>query len=151
MANYDPKPNASEERAKRKLEAQKGKKKKHYKIRKVSNKKAKINSQYSKTIAKKFEEMEFAYCQGCGRSDLKCNNSHSIPESWNEDLKNDIDNISYHCQEPATGKIYSCHSIVELGFWDMLDNGEQIKEYILKTDPEYYARKYKEGKIKNSK
>ena len=105
-------------------------------IKKLSPKRQAIEKEYRKVQAEIAEE-RFVVCEGCGNvQGFGCtlSFSHSIPRSRRPDLIADKENISLHCQE-------RCHKLCESGDYDMLLNGEQIKEYIKKVDQKYFLIK----------
>jgi len=129
--NPDPKPNATESRRLRKKAS---KPKKKTPIKKKTSKQANIDVQYSKLIKELGEELEYDFCVGCGRSDRVNDWSHRIPRSYRKDLICDRNNIDRMCR-------IRCHELVELGRFNELLNGDEIREYIMRMDYGYFAMK----------
>lgn len=101
-------------------------------IKKFSTKRAALERKYRALQQEIFEERE-PVCAGCNRGDLRLTFSHRIPRSRNIELLIDKDNIDLMC--------HGCHEKVELGRFDELMNGEEIKEYLMRTDLVYYNLK----------
>jgi hypothetical protein len=97
-------------------------------MRSMTKKRAAIEREYRKVQQQKLEEG--CWCRGCGTTQ-KLSFSHRIPRSRRRDLIADPENIDLMCMD-------RCHHLVEAGEYDKLKNGEEIREYIERVDPEYY-------------
>lgn len=99
---------------------------KHY-----TSKRAKLEREYRKALQEILEERP-NYCEGCWRPKPRTP-SHRISRRRNILLLADKDNIDLYCHD--------CHELVELGRYEELRNGEQVKEYIKNKDYEYFLIK----------
>lgn len=72
-------------------------------------------------------------CAGCGTYSGRITFSHRIPRSRNIQLLVDPDNIDLMCTD--------CHEKVETGRYDELANGDEVRAYIERVDPEFFCLK----------
>ena len=69
-----------------------------------------------------------AMCEGCGRWDKPLDVSHHIALSTSLDYAADKRNMALMCRD--------CRKRVEAGKWHLLNNGDQIIEYIAPREPQ---------------
>ena len=105
-------------------------------IRKFSIKRAKKESEYILVKQKKFQEFD-GCCEGCGTNQGYIDLSHRMPRDPYFDLIADEENLDWYCRE-------RCHKNVELGYYDELKNGEDVKKYIKSKDIVFFREKYKQ-------
>ncbi len=99
------------------------------KIKKFSTKRTATEREYEKVKSEIMNERPHS-CAGCGRSDLMISFSHRISRSERPDLIAEKSNIDLMC--------FECADKVESFKWNELLNGNEIAEYIKKTQPERY-------------
>lgn len=104
---------------------------------KYSKKREKIEREYEKVKAKKYEQFT-GCCDGCGASGCYIDCSRRLPRDPYTWLISDIDNLDWYCRK--------CHENVELGYYDELLNGETVKNYIKMQDLVFFNSKYKPTK-----
>lgn len=97
----------------------------------MTKKRAALERDYKRVKAEIMQERE-GYCEGCGATG-RITFSHRIPRSRNILLLAVKENIDLYCPD--------CHEAVELGNYTQLNNGEDVKDFIRRIDPEYLELK----------
>jgi len=103
-------------------------------LKRVSAKQAKIENEKSKVYRER-SEGERPSCRGCGRFDVPLSNSHRIGQSNKEHVANP-NNLDTYCTD---GK--DCHRLYESGRLYLLDNGNDVLEWLAAADFERYRTK----------
>lgn len=94
-----------------------------------TNKRAQIERDYQRVKSQIMEERELC-CAGCESYQGQRTFSHRIARSRRRDLIADKRNIDIMCA--------TCADHVEAGRYHQLKNGQEILDYILEVDKEYY-------------
>ena len=97
-----------------------------------TKKRAALEREYQKVKSEIMQNRPHC-CAGCGTWSGWITFSHRIPRSRNIQLLPDPNNIDLMCQ--------LCHDKVETGRYSELLNGEEIREYIGRVDPEFFCLK----------
>lgn len=103
-------------------------------IKPVSTKQAKIETEKSKVYRLR-SEGERPFCRGCRRFDVPLSNSHRIGQVNKEHVANPY-NLDTYCIDGG-----GCHSHYESGRLYLLDNGNDVLEWLAETDFERYRMK----------
>lgn len=103
-------------------------------LKRISPKQAAIEKAKSKVYRLR-SEGERPYCQGCGRFDVPLSNSHRIGQTDKEHVANAA-NLDTYCID---GK--NCHNLYESGRLYLLDNGNDVLDWLAETDWERYRAK----------
>ena len=103
-------------------------------LKRISAKQAKIETEKSKVYRLR-SEGERPFCRGCGRFDVPLSNSHRIGQSNKEHVANPH-NLDTYCIDGG-----GCHSHYESGRLYLLDNGNDVLEWLAETDFERYRMK----------
>jgi hypothetical protein len=94
-------------------------------------------NQAKQTIKEEMLRQSGGICSGCGNQRSFLTLSHTIPISLRKDLELEPGNLMLECM--------ACHTVWEHGSVDQkkkLLNYEFKIDYIIKTDPHYYERKF---------
>ena len=96
-------------------------------MKKVTQKQAAINRELTK-VYREIDENRDRMCAGCLRWDKALDHSHRISRARRKDLTCDPENIDLMCRD--------CHHKVEAYDLGNLANGDEIREYIEKNEPQ---------------
>ena len=95
-----------------------------------------IEDEY-KIAKKEAWDRDGGLCTGCKTAD-RLSPSHLIPRSDRPDLIAVVKNIRWQCMDGDD--IEGCHTKHEMGKWDELLDGDEIREIMQELDEEYYNR-----------
>jgi hypothetical protein len=103
-------------------------------LKRITTKQGQIEAEKS-AVYRQRSEGERPFCQGCGRYDKPLSNSHRIGQSNKEHAANAA-NLDTYCIGDD-----SCHTKYECGYIFVLDNGNEVLEWLSETDDERYRIK----------
>lgn len=106
-------------------------KKKPYTLRKFTPKRAKLENEKHRMYENEAQQRQ-PFCLGCGTTQ-NLNHSHRITQNDRTQIANPK-NVDYYCQDV-------CHPNYESGRLYLLDNGNDVLEWLAETDWQRYTSK----------
>lgn len=99
-------------------------------LKRITAKQAKHEREKSEAYRQRSADAR-PFCQGCGRYDVPLSNSHRIGQADKTHVAN-AENMDTYCLE-------TCHQAYECGRLYLLDNGNEVFNWLAKTDWERYS------------